>query len=76
MLTTLVIGDAKTLVIHPATTTHAQLNEEEQKDSGVTPDLIRVRLCFIILLHVAKFRSRFLSGLKPSRISLLISKQH
>jgi len=36
------VGDAKTLVIHPATTTHAQLNEEEQKDSGVTPDLIRV----------------------------------
>ncbi|PBK98526.1 O-acetylhomoserine ami [Armillaria gallica] len=36
------VGDAKTLVIHPATTTHAQLNEEEQKYSGVTPDLIRV----------------------------------
>lgn len=37
-------GDAKTLVIHPATTTHAQLTEEEQLLSGVTPDLIRVRL--------------------------------
>ncbi|KAG6911091.1 hypothetical protein DXG01_004606 [Tephrocybe rancida] len=36
------VGDAKTLVIHPATTTHAQLTEEEQRVSGVTPDLIRV----------------------------------
>ncbi|KIY68322.1 O-acetylhomoserine ami [Cylindrobasidium torrendii FP15055 ss-10] len=36
------VGDAKTLVIHPATTTHAQLNEAEQLSSGVTPDLIRV----------------------------------
>jgi O-acetylhomoserine/O-acetylserine sulfhydrylase len=36
------VGDAKTLVIHPATTTHQQLSEEEQSASGVTPDLIRV----------------------------------
>lgn len=37
------VGDAKTLVIHPATTTHQQLIAEEQLASGVTPDLIRVR---------------------------------
>ncbi|MBX0295716.1 O-acetylhomoserine aminocarboxypropyltransferase/cysteine synthase family protein [Haloarcula nitratireducens] len=36
------IGDAKTLVIHPASTTHAQLSEEEQRASGVSPDLIRM----------------------------------
>jgi hypothetical protein len=36
------VGDAKTLVIHPATTTHQQLTEAEQLASGVTPDLIRV----------------------------------
>ncbi|KAJ8689134.1 Homocysteine/cysteine synthase [Pleurotus ostreatus] len=36
------VGDAKTLVIHPATTTHQQLSDEEQLASGVTPDLIRV----------------------------------
>lgn len=36
------VGDAKTLVIHPATTTHQQLNDEERRASGVTPDLIRV----------------------------------
>lgn len=36
------VGDAKTLVIHPASTTHSQLNAEEQKTAGVTPDGIRV----------------------------------
>ncbi|CDO68515.1 hypothetical protein BN946_scf184998.g12 [Trametes cinnabarina] len=36
------VGDAKTLVIHPASTTHQQLTAEEQLASGVTPDLIRV----------------------------------
>jgi O-acetylhomoserine (thiol)-lyase len=35
------IGDAKSLVIHPASTTHAQLTVEEQKETGVTPDYIR-----------------------------------
>jgi len=36
------IGDAKTLVIHPASTTHRQLSEEEQIKAGVSPDMIRV----------------------------------
>jgi len=36
------VGDAKTLVIHPASTTHQQLSEQEQAASGVEPDLIRV----------------------------------
>ncbi len=36
------VGDAKTLVIHPASTTHQQLSAEEQKTSGVTADQIRV----------------------------------
>jgi O-acetylhomoserine (thiol)-lyase len=36
------IGDAKTLIIHPASTTHAQLSEDEQRASGVTPDLLRL----------------------------------
>ena len=36
------IGDAKTLAIHPATTTHSQLSEKEQKATGVTPDYIRL----------------------------------
>jgi O-acetylhomoserine (thiol)-lyase len=36
------VGDAKTLIIHPASTTHAQLSEEEQRASGVTPDMLRL----------------------------------
>jgi len=36
------VGDAKTLVIHPASTTHQQLTEEEQTSAGVKPDMIRV----------------------------------
>ncbi|WP_049924389.1 O-acetylhomoserine aminocarboxypropyltransferase/cysteine synthase family protein [Halopiger djelfimassiliensis] len=36
------IGDAKTLVIHPASTTHGQLTPEEREDAGVTDDLIRM----------------------------------
>ena len=36
------IGDAKTLVIHPASTTHRQLSEEQQVAAGVPPDLIRL----------------------------------
>ena len=36
------VGDAKTLVIHPASTTHQQLSAEEQAQSGVTPEMVRV----------------------------------
>lgn len=36
------VGDAKTLIIHPASTTHQQLTEKEQADAGVTPDQVRV----------------------------------
>lgn len=38
------VGDAKTLAIHPATTTHAQLTEEQQAAGGITPDLIRLSI--------------------------------
>jgi len=36
------VGDAKTLVIHPASTTHQQLSESEKAEAGVTPEMIRV----------------------------------
>ncbi len=36
------IGDAKSLVIHPASTTHQQLSDEEQRSTGVTPELVRL----------------------------------
>ena len=36
------VGDAKSLAIHPATTTHSQLSEEAQRAGGITPELIRL----------------------------------
>jgi O-acetylhomoserine (thiol)-lyase len=36
------VGDAKSLIIHPASTTHQQLDEEGQRASGVTPELVRL----------------------------------
>ncbi len=36
------IGDAKTLIIHPASTTHRQMSEEEQLKAGVLPDMVRM----------------------------------
>ena len=38
------IGDTKSLIIHPASTTHQQLDEVAQKATGVTPDLIRLSI--------------------------------
>lgn len=38
------VGDAKSLVIHPASTTHQQLSDEEQLSAGVTPDFIRLSI--------------------------------
>jgi O-acetylhomoserine/O-acetylserine sulfhydrylase len=51
------VGDAKTLVIHPATTTHQQLTTDEQLAAGVTPDLIRVRRSGRIM-HASDIRRR------------------
>ena len=36
------IGDAKTLIIHPASTTHAQLTEQQLVDAGVLPGVVRL----------------------------------
>ncbi|MEW6504817.1 MAG: O-acetylhomoserine aminocarboxypropyltransferase/cysteine synthase family protein [Chloroflexota bacterium] len=38
------VGDAKSLAIHPASTTHSQLSEEEQRSAGVSPDFIRLSI--------------------------------
>ncbi|WP_341840120.1 O-acetylhomoserine aminocarboxypropyltransferase/cysteine synthase [Chitinophaga caseinilytica] len=38
------VGDSKTLIIHPSTTTHQQLSEEEQRKAGVEPGLLRISL--------------------------------
>lgn len=36
------VGDAKSLAIHPATTTHSQLNAEQQSDAGISPEMVRL----------------------------------
>lgn len=38
------VGDAKSLAIHPSTTTHSQLTEEQQRDAGISPDMIRLSI--------------------------------
>ncbi len=38
------VGDAKSLAIHPATTTHSQLTEEQQRSGGISPELVRLSI--------------------------------
>ena len=38
------VGDAKSLIIHPASTTHSQLSEAQQREGGLTPDLVRLSI--------------------------------
>ncbi len=38
------VGDAKSLAIHPASTTHSQLSEQQQLDAGLQPELIRLSI--------------------------------
>jgi O-acetylhomoserine (thiol)-lyase len=38
------VGDAKSLVLHPASTSHSQLSAKQQKAGGLTPDLIRLSI--------------------------------
>ena len=50
------VGDAKTLAIHPASTTHEQLSEDEQKQSGVLPNVIRIS---VGLEHIEDIKNDF-----------------
>jgi O-acetylhomoserine (thiol)-lyase len=38
------VGDAKSLILHPSSTSHSQLSEEQRTASGLTPDLIRLSI--------------------------------
>ncbi|KAJ2452080.1 hypothetical protein EV183_003196 [Coemansia sp. RSA 2336] len=58
------VGDAKTLAIQPAATTHQQLTADEQIASGVTPDLIRVS---VGLEHIEDIKADFDAALKASQ---------
>ena len=50
------VGEAKTLVIHPASTTHQQLSGTEQRSAGVTPELVRVS---VGLEHIEDIKADF-----------------
>jgi O-acetylhomoserine (thiol)-lyase len=58
------VGDAKTLVIHPNSTTHQQLSAEEQKSAGVTPDQIRVS---VGLEHIEDIKEDFDEAFRAAR---------
>lgn len=57
------VGDAKTLVIHPASTTHQQLSDAEQKSAGVRSDLIRVS---VGIEHIEDIKADFDHALRRS----------
>ncbi len=54
------VGDSKTLVIHPASTTHQQLSEVEQESAGVTPTMVRVS---VGLEHIDDIKEDFANAL-------------
>ena len=58
------VGDVKTLVIHPASTTHAQLTTEEQATTGVSPDLVRAS---VGIEHIEDIKADFDQGLGPDQ---------
>jgi len=63
------VGDAKTLVIHPASTTHEQLSAEEQAASGVLPDQVRVSVGIEHIEDIkADFEQAFLAVHAPAAV--------
>ncbi len=61
------VGDAKTLVIHPASTTHQQLSEAEQLSSGVRPDLVRVS---VGIEHIEDIKLDLDEALRVARVAV------
>ncbi|PKK97181.1 MAG: O-acetylhomoserine aminocarboxypropyltransferase, partial [Tenericutes bacterium HGW-Tenericutes-3] len=55
------LGDARTLIIHPSSTTHEQLSAQEQKDAGVEPGLLRVS---VGIEYIDDIKSDFLQAVK------------
>jgi O-acetylhomoserine (thiol)-lyase len=58
------VGDAKSLIIHSASTTHSQLTPEQQKEAGITPDLIRLS---IGIEHIDDIKEALNEALKISQ---------
>lgn len=58
------VGDAKSLAIHPATTTHSQLSEEQQRAGGIVPELVRLS---VGLEHIDDIRADLDQALRAAR---------
>ena len=56
------VGDVRTLVIHPSSTTHSQLSVEEQVVAGVRPDAVRVS---VGIEHIEDIKADFVQALRP-----------
>jgi O-acetylhomoserine/O-acetylserine sulfhydrylase len=63
------VGDAKTLIIHPATTTHEQLSESEQEIAGVVPGLLRVS---VGIEHIEDIKVDFQQAFEKAKVGELI----
>jgi len=59
------VGDAKSLAIHPASTTHSQLSEEQQLAGGITADLVRLSVGIEALEDICADIGRALDSMKP-----------
>lgn len=58
------VGDARTLVLHPASTTHSRLTEDDMKAAGISPDMIRVS---VGIEDIVDIRADFALGLKAAQ---------
>jgi O-acetylhomoserine/O-acetylserine sulfhydrylase-like pyridoxal-dependent enzyme len=64
------VGDAKTLVIHPASTTHQQLDSQEQLAAGVSDDLVRVS---VGIEHIDDIKADFAQALAATKTAKAVA---
>ena len=67
------VGDAKTLAIHPASTTHEQLSEKEQITAGVTPGQVRIS---VGIEHIEDIKADIEQALNAAHATLAKSNGH
>jgi len=65
------VGDAKTLIIHPSSTTHEQLSLEEQKKSGVEPGILRVS---VGIEHIEDIKNDLQQAIDKSKINQKVAE--
>ena len=70
------VGDAKSLIIHPASTTHEQLTAEQQRATGTTPELVRLSVGLEDVRDLEGINQRINSGGKPVANLIIVSHAH